>query len=203
VTELYWQSALWVTLASFPLFVLTFSFARATSTFMLGSEYSSSSTILAVLAVGYFVHVALGFNGLTLRVLGKVRYSVGIDVAAAGFNVGVNLLLIPMWGALGAAAGTAGTLILHNVLKQAGLWFYARVPPVAAGYRLPYLTVALAAGVLTVVGAVLPPAIWLALACTAACSLGVAWLNRGRLGLAAAFPELARWPLVRKAAASS
>jgi O-antigen/teichoic acid export membrane protein len=202
VTELYWRSALWVTLASFPLFVLTFSFAPTTTTLVLGSGYESSSTILAVLALGYFFHVALGFNGLTLRVLGKVRYSVAIDLAAAVFNVGINLLLIPAWGALGAAAGTAGTLVLHNILKQAGLWFYARVPPLAATYRAPYITVLVVSGGLAVAATVLPDAFWIAAVSSTVAGLAVAWINRRRLGLAGTFPELARWPLIGKAAAS-
>jgi len=62
--------------------------------------------------------VALGFNGLTLKVLGKLRYVVTINLLAAAVNVLINLLLIPRFGALGAAVGTAGTMVVHNILKQ-------------------------------------------------------------------------------------
>ena len=200
IVDLYWRSALWVMLASFPLFVLTFSFAPVTTSAVLGSSYGGSSTILAILSLGYFFHVALGFNGLTLRVLGKVRYSVAIDFGAAIFNIGINLVLIPIWGALGAAAGTAGTLIVHNLLKQFGLWYYGGVPPFAAGFRAPYVLVAVVSGALAGAAVVLPRGVWFAALCAAAAGVGVAWLNRDRLGLGAIFPELARWPLIGRMA---
>ena len=74
-----------------------------------------------MLAVGYYFNAALGFNGLTLRVYGLVRYVVVISVAAALANVAINLVLIPPYGAVGAAVGTCATLVVHNILKQAGL----------------------------------------------------------------------------------
>jgi O-antigen/teichoic acid export membrane protein len=202
VTHLYWRSALWVTLASFPIFILTFSFAPTTVGFVLGEDYESSAPVLAILAVGYFVHLALGFNGMTLRVLGKVRYSVAIDIGAAVFNVGINLLLIPTWGAVGAAVGTAATLVIHNVLKQAGLWYYTGIPPLAAGYRAPYVTVTVVAAVLAAAAIVAPPAPWVAALCATLAGLVIVWANRERLELAATFPQLARFLHVRRAAPS-
>ena len=200
VTRLYWRSALWVTLISFPIFLLTFSFAGTTTRLILGPEYQDAGPVLAILALGYFVHLALGFNGLTLRVLGKVRYSVAIDLGAAVFNVGVNLVLIPRWGALGAAIGTSATLVLHNFLKQIGLWIYARIPPLAAGYRLPYATVVAVAILLAAFAAVTSPSAWVAVAAAGTFGLAVLWANADRLEIATTFPKVARLVPVRKAA---
>ena len=88
---------------------------------MFGERYHGSGTILALLSLGYYCNAALGFNGLTLRVYGLVRYVVVISAIAAAVNVALNLVLIPLHGAIGAGIATAVTMIAHNVLKQAGL----------------------------------------------------------------------------------
>ena len=52
--------------------------------------------MLGLLALGYFFQTALPVsNGLTLKVLNKLRYVVAIDVTAAILNLLINLLLIP------------------------------------------------------------------------------------------------------------
>jgi O-antigen/teichoic acid export membrane protein len=86
-----------------------------------GSRYSSSALYLSILAVGYYARAALGLNGMTLMVYGRVRTLTFINVLAMVFNIAINLVLIPRYGAVGAAAGTATTLVLHNVLLQIAL----------------------------------------------------------------------------------
>jgi O-antigen/teichoic acid export membrane protein len=195
--DFYWRSTLWVTVLSFPVFLLTFSFASATTPGVLGERYADSAPIMAVLALGYFFHCSLGFNGLTLRVFGKLRYTVSVDVAAAVVNVLVNLLLIPRWGAVGAAVGTSGTMLVHNVAKQYGLWRYTGVGLFARRYLHTYLSLFGIAAALLLLQSVLSPSLALALAVTVAAALAVVWTNRGALEVDAMFPELRRWPLMR------
>jgi len=58
---------------------------------------------MAMLAFGYYFNAATGQNGLTLKVLGKLRYIVTVDILAAVINLAFNLILIPRYGAIGAA----------------------------------------------------------------------------------------------------
>jgi O-antigen/teichoic acid export membrane protein len=201
--DFYWRSTLWVTVLSFPVFVLTFSFASTTTVGIVGDRYADSAGIMALLAFGYFFHSSLGFNGLTLRVFGKLRYSVAIDIAAAAMNVLVNLLLIPPWGAVGAAVGTASTLVLHNVFKQYGLWKYTGISWFPRGYVPIYLALFGAAATLAVLQTALPANLLLAIALTLMVTVAVAWTSRGALQLRQVFPELARWPLIRALAEPS
>jgi O-antigen/teichoic acid export membrane protein len=195
--DFYWRSTLWVTVLSFPVFLLTFSFASATTAGVVGERYADSAPIMALLAFGYFFHCSLGFNGLTLRVFGKLRYTVAVDVGAAVVNVLVNLLLIPRWGAVGAAVGTSSTMVIHNLLKQYGLWRYTGVGLLARSYLPTYLALFAGAAALLVLQSVLTPSLVLALALTGAAALAVVWTTRGALQIDAMFPELTRWPLMR------
>jgi len=197
LAELYWQTAAWMTVLTFPIFLLTCGFARATTTDLLGAQYGDATSILALLSCGYFFHTALGFNGLTLKLHGWLRYTLAIDLTAAALNIAVNLLLIPHWGALGAAIGTAGTMIFHNLLKQFGLWRYTRI----AFFERRFLPLYGAALGLTLgtalIQAVFPVTLWMALPVVVVASAALFWGSRDVLHVSAMFPELRRVPLIR------
>jgi O-antigen/teichoic acid export membrane protein len=197
LAELYWQTAAWMTVLTFPIFLLTCGFTRATTTDLLGAQYGDAASILALLSGGYFFHTALGFNGLTLKLHGWLRYTLAIDLTAATLNIAVNLLLIPHWGALGAAMGTAGTMVFHNVLKQVGLWRYTRI----AFFERRFLPLYGATLILTLVAAliqrVFPVTLWTAVPMVLGASAALFWGSRGVLQVSAMFPEVGRLPLFR------
>jgi O-antigen/teichoic acid export membrane protein len=195
VNRLYWQTAIWIAVLSFPIFALTFSLAQPFTVLVYGSGYETSGVILSVLALGYYFNSALGFNGLTLKVFGSVRAIVALNVAAVLVNIVANLLLIPRYGALGAALGTAGTLIVHNILKQLALRYATGVHFFEPRYVRVYTVVTVAAlGLLAVQTTTdLPVAANLALAVGA--SLVVLRINRGLLNVEETLPELMRIPL--------
>jgi len=196
ISDAYWRSAAWVTLLTLPVFVLTFSFARATTIGLLGAKYEGSVKIMAILAFGYFFHTALGYNGLTLRIYGKLRYSVAVDLLAAVMNVGVNILLIPSFGALGAAVGTSSTLVVHNLLKQWGLRRYTGIPLFARRYARIYLSTFGIAAAFLVIQQLAPVSLWLALIFAAAAAVAVVRWAGAALDVRAVFPELGRVPLL-------
>ena len=198
IRELYWRSAVWIAVCSFPIFALTSAAAHPLTVTVFGERYGDSATILALLSVGYYFGAALGFNGLTLRVFGMVRYTVVISLLAALFNVAVNLFLIPRYGALGAGIGTCATLVVHNILKQAGLGRGTGIGVFDRQQLRVYGVIA--GGVLALAAAEYalspPPAGSMAL--VALTSAAVLLLTRRSLHMAETFPELLRVPLLRR-----
>ena len=83
-------------------------------------RYADSAVYLAILSFAAYTNVALGFNGLTLRVYGLVRFSVAVNLIAAVTTVALDLLLIPAYGALGASVATALGLIAFNFFNRPG-----------------------------------------------------------------------------------
>ncbi len=195
VADLYWRTAIWIAVLSFPLFALTFSLAEPLTVALYGERYRSSATFLALLSLAQYVNVALGFNGLTLRVFGVLRYIVAINVVAAVANLAINLALIPVLGALGAAIGTTSTLILHNVLKQAGLRLGTGIDLFEWRYLRIYVAIAIGAVGLWAVGTVLRPGFVEGLVMAGIASIAVFLVNRGSMRLLETFPELRRLPL--------
>jgi O-antigen/teichoic acid export membrane protein len=152
--------------------------------------------VLAILSIGYYAQAAFGFNGTTLMVYGRLRYIVSLNIAAVCVNVLLNLVLVPRYGAPGAAIGTTGTLIAHNLLKQIGLRVTTGIRLAGSGSTRFYATLLVGAGASLVAAHTIayPPA---QVAVALAAVLVVVRVNRPALMVAETFPELARVPLVR------
>jgi O-antigen/teichoic acid export membrane protein len=196
--QLYWQTALWMTVLTFPIFVLTSSFASVVVPSAYGSEYAGSAPILALLSIGFFFNTALGFNGLTLRVHHRLRYMVAVDLSMALLNILVNLALIPRFGPIGAAAGTTGTVILHTLLKHVGLWRFTGVTIFPMAYVPVYAGLIGLAAVLYVINAAFSANLPLAVVLSGTAALAAIALARGRLQVDVLFPELAGVPFLRR-----
>jgi O-antigen/teichoic acid export membrane protein len=194
INTLYWRTAIWMAVLSFPIFALTFSLAKPITVLLYGARYESSWPILQLLSLGYFFNVALGFNGLTLKVLGKLRYVVIINAAAVLANLVLSLVLVPRYGALGAGIATAGALIFHNILKQAGLRLVAGLSIFEWQYLSFYMILAAAAAGLLLVQRFVIPSLWVTVPIAALVSLLVLALTREKLRVEETFPELLRLP---------
>ena len=195
--DLYWRTAIWMAIVSFPLFALTFTMAQALTLLLYGERYADSAVYMALLSFGYYFNTALGFNGLTLRIFGGIRYTVAINLLAVVANVVLNLLLIPPYGALGAAVGTTLTLVIHNLLKQAGLRLGTGINIFEWQHLRVYLIIIGATALLLVINTVLAPPAILQLVLAGVVSLAVLLLNRNSLQMGATFPELRRLPFSR------
>lgn len=196
INNLYWQNAVWIAVASFPVFALTFSLAQPITVLLFGERYADSAIILALLSFGYYFNAALGQNGLTLKVFGKVRYVMVINIAAAVLNVVANVLLIPRYGALGAAVGTFITLMIFNTLKQLGLGLGTGIRLLDRNYYRVYGLIGLGAVGLLLVQVTTAAPWYVSIVLAVLVSLAVVVLNRESLNVENTFPELLRLPLV-------
>jgi O-antigen/teichoic acid export membrane protein len=196
INALYWQTAIWINLLSFPIFAATFCFARPVTELLFGTRYSSSASCLMLLSLGYYFNTATGFNGLTLKVLGKIRYIILINVFVAAAHVLISLLLIPRHGAIGAAYATAASMLLHNILKQLGLRLTSSIRVFDWHYVSLYLLVTAAVLGLTAVDRLTHPSIFMAGALVVCVSFSVFWLQQRHLNIADTFPEALRVPFV-------
>jgi len=197
INALYWQTATWIALFSFPVFVVTFSLAEPLTVMLFGERYANSALILTLLSLGNYFNAALGFNAYTLRVYGRVKYIVAIDVISAVANLGANLLLIPRYGALGAAVGTTLTMILLNLLNHAGLMLGTGINLFQRRYIMVYASIAAAAIGLLAFVEIFHPHIVVGGLLAGLAGLALLRINRTALDIEHMFPEILRLPLVR------
>jgi O-antigen/teichoic acid export membrane protein len=196
--ELYWQTAAWVALLSFPLFAVTFFLAEPLSVFLFGEPYAGSGKVLAILSLGYFFHAAMGFNTLTLRVFGSVRSIVGIDLLTAAISLALTAVVVPLYGAAGAALAMGGTLVIQNIFYQ---WVLARVTGISAlpvRYRRAYSSILMTVLSLQIIEVFIHVPLMTGLVLAAVASSLVFWLNRDLLDIQRTFPEILRVPFMRQ-----
>lgn len=193
--DAYWQTAAWVAVLSFPLFAVTLGLAQPLVLALFGDRYASSVPYLRILAVAYYFNAMLGFNGVTLKMIGRVWLSAWIALGALAFNVGINLLLIPRYGPLGAAWGTGLTVAGFNVAKQWALHKGSGVTGFDARYLPLYVTIVAATAVLLGIDVVGAPDV-VRVAAVAAASGAVVAVGRRLLLVGELFPEVNRIPVV-------
>jgi O-antigen/teichoic acid export membrane protein len=195
INHLYWQTAIWLGVLSFPIFMMTFCMAKPLTLLLYGARYETSWLYLQLMSFGYYFNVVLGFNGLTLKVLGKVRYVVIINTVAVCVNILLNLLLIPRYGALGTAIAAAASMVLHNILKQAGLRLASGISVFDRHYSSFYLVITVCALGMFLFQLAITNRIAVLLPIGALVSLLVIRLCHKKLNVQETFPELLRLPM--------
>lgn len=198
VRRTYWQTALFLAVFTFPVFAMTGPFASATTQTLFGERYSDASAILALLSLGYYINIALGFNAYTLQVYGRIRFLLVSNVVIIAISLGLTLLLVPRLGALGVGISNCLTLVIQNVITQFALRSTIGTAFIDRSYLRCYLIIALVSGVLWGVDVLASPGLPASLFAAAVGSLVVLLSNRRALNLLDTFPELRRVPVLRR-----
>jgi O-antigen/teichoic acid export membrane protein len=197
INELYWQTTLWIAVLTFPIFALTFAAATPLTVLFFGARYEASGLILAILVLGQYAQASLGFNGSTIKVIGKVNHLVVINLAAAVVNVILMFMLIPPLGAVGAAVAMSATMVVHNLFKQIGLRVAGGFTFFDRRYVPSFGIVAMGAAALVILrlSGVTSPLAQVSAALFV--SFLVLLLSRRMLRIGEVFPELVRVPFLR------
>jgi O-antigen/teichoic acid export membrane protein len=129
----------WICAATLPLFMVFLLFPEVTIIFLFGSEYILAGTALQILAFGFFMNNLMGPNGSTLIAMGKTRFLLWATLAAAGTNICLNVLLIPILGILGAAIASMITMISINIITSAKLYLISGIHSLSKNLLKPIL----------------------------------------------------------------
>jgi O-antigen/teichoic acid export membrane protein len=112
---LYKSTSRWSFMVVYPIFLFILVFPKELLTLLYGSQYTGGYIALIVLALGIAVN---DFSGTSANVLvggGRTRLNLLCEVIAAVTNVVLNILLIPIFGILGAAIATAMSYVTRNI----------------------------------------------------------------------------------------
>jgi O-antigen/teichoic acid export membrane protein len=90
INGLYWQTAAWMSVLTFPIFAVTFSLAKPLTMFLYGARYAPSGPVLALLSLASYFNVILGFNLQTLKVFKRWRYIIPASMVTALANLVVS-----------------------------------------------------------------------------------------------------------------
>ncbi len=187
--DLFWRTAIWVAVATFPIFATTFALGRPIAGLLFGERYEPSGTYLSILAVGYLFNATFEFNAITLAAHGHTRTVAMLNLVAAIIGAIATLILVPIAGALGAAVAAALTLILQVMLMQLAMPLQAGISLVDREAIRVFAIIATATAALIGVQ-VLTPFGWWTVVAAGVASLAVVVLCRDALRIQTLFPEL-------------
>jgi O-antigen/teichoic acid export membrane protein len=196
--RLYWRTAMWVSVLSFPLFALSFTAAVPLTVLLFGERYAAAAPILSLLAFSQFAEASAGFNAETLRVNGKIRWLIVANIVGLTVLVGVSVALIPSMGALGAGIGTAAGQLCYTILRQTFIRVSVGVRSIDPEHAAFYVTMASVAAVFVAIRFATPNDLWIIAPALLLGVLAVFLSARTSLSVTDTFPELARIGFLRK-----
>ncbi len=129
--KIYSTSTLWTMTFAWPMYIVSAS-AVSLVIPVFGSRYAAGANCVIVLSASMLVATACGSVDAVLLMSGKSLVSLANAALTLGVNVGLDLLLIPRFGILGAATGWAVSIALRNVLAliqintMMGMWPFTR-----------------------------------------------------------------------------
>ncbi|HEX8132053.1 MAG TPA: polysaccharide biosynthesis C-terminal domain-containing protein, partial [Actinomycetes bacterium] len=144
----YGLAASWIVRLSLPAFVLLVVFPRDLLA-LFGRGFAAGAAVTVILATGKFIDAATGPCGLMLNMTGRPKLNLLNNLAGLVLNVVLNVVLIPRYGIVGAAAAWAISLAVINGSRMLQVWLSMRMVPfeAAAGKGLVAAVAAFAAAV--------------------------------------------------------
>jgi O-antigen/teichoic acid export membrane protein len=183
---LFETATAWLVLIAWPLYLLCAVFAAPMMS-VFGCGYQGGTDVILVLTGAMLVASASGMVNMVLSMAGRTSWNLLTTLLGLVANLGLNLLLIPHLGILGAALAWAAAILINNVVPLALIAGSLRIHPYGAATLLAGALAGLCFGALPLLGrAVLGDGLAVLFAVAALGTILYAcacWRLRGRLRL--------------------
>ncbi|MDZ7290461.1 MAG: flippase, partial [candidate division KSB1 bacterium] len=84
---------------------------------LFGPEFASGAPVLVIIALASLVDAGVGSAGQFLMMVGREKFEMICLSLAAMVMIALNVMLIPPYGAIGAAVGTGIAMVLLNLAR--------------------------------------------------------------------------------------
>ncbi|MBM6402079.1 oligosaccharide flippase family protein [Phycicoccus sonneratiae] len=146
VGVLYRSSTAWLVLMTWPLYLALAAFST-TVVDVFGGGYDAGGAVVVILAVALMLSSLLGMVEVVLAMSGRTTWTLVNTLIGLGVQVGLDLVLIPRHGIIGAAIGWAAAIVLRNLLALAQVTSALRLHPFGASTVTAAVLGLVAAGV--------------------------------------------------------
>lgn len=112
---IYETTTAWLILVSWPIYLTSTLFAP----FLLkvfGADYTAGATVVVILCLSMLISTACGPVDIVLLMGGRSRWSMLNTGTALVVNVGLDLVLVPRYGIVGAAIGWSAGIAVNNLV---------------------------------------------------------------------------------------
>lgn len=108
-------------------------------------DYEEARPVLLILCAAFIVKMGFGANGRYLNMSHRAGWNLSTTVLLLVVMAGLNLVLIPNYGAIGAAVGTLASFTMVSTIQSLVIWYKDRFPTM---HLEPILVLAATVGVL-------------------------------------------------------
>jgi O-antigen/teichoic acid export membrane protein len=161
-----------------------------------GKNYDTAAPVVVMLCIAMLAATASGAVDAVLLMSGHSWMSLGNNLFALALNIGLNVLLIPKYGAVGAGISWTAAIVLRNLLPMIQIAWKYHISPIGRETALVALASLLTVGAVPLVlRLVSAPTLWVlaALVVGMAVFLLVVWRLREDLQLNA-FVRIVKQP---------
>ncbi|MGI8828217.1 MAG: flippase [Candidatus Limnocylindria bacterium] len=134
--RLYRTTSKWTLAVNLPLFLILVAFPSQILS-LFGPEFRVGAAALAIMAWASLVNAATGTSGAILDMTGYTRLKLVNSTVAVGLGVGLNFVLIPPLGLIGAAIAAVSAITIVNVMRLVEVRILLHVSPYDRSYAKP------------------------------------------------------------------
>lgn len=140
----YQTTTKWVLMFNLPVF-LTFILFPKQLLSIFGADFTLGSEALIVLAVGNLVYTGTGFGANILDMTNHTKFNVANSIFMVIVTISSDLILIPRWGVIGAAAASAFSTVIVNVVCMLEVYVLLKMQPYGRQVFKPVLAASITA----------------------------------------------------------
>lgn len=155
LSYIYKVTTKWIFSISLPFFFLLIFFPDMMLVTLYGADYAQGALCLRIVVSGYLSSLILGINNVVLTASGKYVVQMWLSISTILLNLLLNILLIPKYGASGAAAATAISYTAFNVLAAVVLYRHSAIHPFSVDFFKAIIAAVLTTIVFFVLGRVI------------------------------------------------
>jgi len=112
---------------------------------IFGTEFKAGKIILIILMTGELINAGVGLAGNLLIMSGRPQLAF-VNSLVSFFLVSLlSFMLIPVYGAKGAAFAIAAAVLLVNLLRICEIWYLEKIHPFRSSFVKPVVAAALSA----------------------------------------------------------
>lgn len=119
----------WTTILGFPAFIIMFLFSDQVLHILFGAEYRQASSALVILAAGYLFSSSIGHLDEAIKSISETSLLLKNSIANLALNIVLNIVLIPIYGIVGAAIATTTSIIFVNLLLILEMYYIRKIHP--------------------------------------------------------------------------
>lgn len=156
----YQTAAKWALSVNLPIFLVTVLFPEQILS-IFGADFTAGATALVLLAWANLVNVGTGMGGIILDMAGYTKLKLINSVVRLVLHLGLNVLLIPRAGIVGAALTVLIAESLINLARLLQVYVLLKLQPYNRSFLKPITACAVALGSILAISSRLPAEIHL------------------------------------------